>query len=88
MKKKKIDKNAEYQQVVAYIFHMFDTRHKAFNFMIIINLALVTGYGNLTFKNNIDFVLPLLSLIINIAMIGFSYRSNKALNAIEKKQEK
>ena len=78
------DKNTEYGQTISYLHHMFDTRHKVFQFSIAINAALLAVVFQMADTVPARLVTSVMGFAVMIFFVLFIRRSNLYLEEIEK----
>lgn len=76
------NKEVEYAQAMSYLQHMFETRHKAFHFMLIINVALLAVQFNskATITSIEKLIVSVFGFLITALLLGFA-RRNATANA-------
>ena len=83
MQEKTINRELEYDKTLSYIFHMYDTRHKIFQFAVSMNtilLAVVLQYIDATLAK---FLLSLLAGTVTIALYLMGIRAWRYLSNLE-----
>ena len=79
------NKEVEYAQAISYIHHMYDTRHKAFHFMLVINAALLAvQFNSKLLASSIERLpISLFGLLVTISLMLFALRNSKATDKYE-----
>jgi hypothetical protein len=77
------NREVEYQQAVAYIQHMYDTRHQIFQFAVALNTALLAAIFQFVQVNSGRLALSLLGGVVTAAITLMARRSGKYLQTLE-----
>ncbi|TMP86938.1 hypothetical protein CWC05_10705 [Pseudoalteromonas ruthenica] len=74
------NKEVEYGQAINYIHHMYETRHKAFHFMLIVNAALLAIKFNSKTQTGMIGSLPLsvFGFLVTTSLLLFAVRNARA----------
>jgi hypothetical protein len=74
----------EYVQTIAYVFHMYETRHQVFKFVVGINTALLAVVFQFLTSNIAKSVLSIFGGIVTLALTLMARRSLRYLAELEK----
>ena len=78
-----IDRTVEYQQAIIHLHHMYDTRHKIFQFSVVINAALLTIAFKMPELSLERVLMALMGFLITMFITLMAIRSNKYLKQVE-----
>jgi hypothetical protein len=79
-----INRETEYEQALAYLFHMYDTRHQVFQFVVGVNTALFALVFQFLTSNLAKSVLSIIGGIVTLALALLAKRSLRYLAELEK----
>ena len=77
------DRNVEYQQTIAYVHHMYDTRHRIFQFAIAVNAGLLAIVFQMADSPIARAVISVMGCAVMVFMTLLAKRSNLYLNELE-----
>ena len=80
---KETNRVSEYEMTVAYIHHMYDTRHHIFQFVVAVNTGLLAVVFQFLQTNLTKVVLSLIGAIITLALTLMARRSLQYLKEVE-----
>ena len=78
------NRKTEYEQALAYLFHMYETRHQVFQFVVGINTALFALVFQFLTSNLAKSVLSIVGGIVTLALTLMARRSLRYLAELEK----
>jgi hypothetical protein len=77
------NRDIEYQAAMAYVQHMYDTRHQIFQFAVALNTALLAAIFQFIQVNSGRLALSLLGGVVTAAITLMARRSHKYLQTLE-----
>ena len=81
---KSTNRDIEYEQTIAYVFHLYDTRHQVFQFVVGVNTALFALVFQFLTSNVAKSLLSIVGGIVTLALALMAKRSLRYLAELEK----
>lgn len=78
------NKEVEYAQAIGYIHHMYDTRHRIFQFSVALNTALVAGVVQFVDADTTRLALAIVGGVVSLVVSLMARRSYAYLQVLER----